>query len=86
MSLAAANASHAPTLLLTPHGHLLLAADADAPVLAAGLQRPLTDAFTPGAGHGLLYLGATQVASPLPPGKMPRKPLAQPIGRTILAK
>lgn len=61
------NATNAPTLLLTPHGHLLLAPDAEAPALAADLQQSLTDAFALGGGHGLFYLGATQVASVLPP-------------------
>ena len=60
-------ATNAPTLLLTPHGHLLLAPDTEAPALAADLQQSLTDAFALGAGHGLFYLGATQVASVLPP-------------------
>src|SRR5674476_426808 len=64
MSLASTNF---PTLQLTPHGHLLLVPDADAPALSADLQISLTDAFVLGTGHGLLHLGATQVASVLPP-------------------
>ena len=60
-------ATNPPTLLLTPHGHLLLAQDADAPVLLAEIQHGLLDAFASGAGHGLLYLGATEVTSVLPP-------------------
>ncbi len=52
--------------ILTPHGHLLLAPDSDAPVLAEGLQRRLTEAFARGAGHGLLQLGAGEVGTALP--------------------
>ena len=54
-------------LLLTPHGHLLLAPDVDAPALSAPLQQRLSDAFDLGAGHGLLQLGAAEVGSVLPP-------------------
>lgn len=64
MSLATA---HTVTLLLTPHGHLLLAPDPDVPPLAPGLQQRLSDAFVLGAGNGLLHLGATEVGSVLPP-------------------
>jgi non-specific serine/threonine protein kinase len=53
--------------LLTPHGRLLLAADADAPPLAEALAQRLDDAFAKGAGHGLLQLGAAEVGSVLPP-------------------
>ena len=53
--------------LLTPHGHLLAVPDADAPSLPAALQRRLADAFAPGTGHGLLYLGTAEVDSILPP-------------------
>ena len=53
--------------LLTPHGHLLLVPDADAPVLPAALQERLTEAFALGSGHGLLQLGAAEVSSVLPP-------------------
>ena len=53
--------------LLTPHGHLLLAPDVDAPALAAPLQQRLSDAFELGSGHGLLQLGAGEVSSVLPP-------------------
>ena len=52
--------------ILTPHGHLLLAPDADAPPLAEVLQRKLTAAFARGAGHGLLQLGADEVGTALP--------------------
>ncbi len=53
--------------LLTPHGHLLAVPDADAPSLPAALQRRLADAFAPGTGYGLLYLGTAEVDSILPP-------------------
>ncbi len=52
--------------LLTPHGHLLLAPDSDAPSSPAALQR-LIAAFALGSGHGLLQLGAAEVSSVLPP-------------------
>ena len=55
------------TLQLTPRGHLLLAHDDDAPSLSSALQTGLTDAFALGSGHGLFYLGATQVGTVLPP-------------------
>jgi len=51
---------------LTPLGHLALAAD-DAPALAPDLMQRLGAAFTRGAGHGLLHLGAEEVATTLPP-------------------
>ena len=53
--------------LLTPHGHLLLAPDADAPSLPVALQQRLAAAFALGSGHGLLHLGAAEVGSILPP-------------------
>ena len=53
--------------LLSPHGHLLLLPDADAPALPAALQQRLAHAFALGAGHGLLHLGAAEVGSILPP-------------------
>lgn len=53
--------------LLTPQGHLLLAPDADAQSLSAELQRRLADSFAIGAGHGLLQLGAAEIATVLPP-------------------
>ena len=53
--------------LLTPQGHLLLAPDPDDQPLAAELQRRLADTFVLGAGHGLLHLGATEIATVLPP-------------------
>lgn len=52
--------------ILTPHGHLLLAPDNDAPTLEDGLQRRLAESFACGAGHGLLQLGASEVGTALP--------------------
>ena len=57
----------AVTLILTPHGRLLLTSDADAPPLSPDLQEPLQRAFDRGSGHGLLFLGADAVAATLPP-------------------
>ena len=54
------------TPILTPHGHLLLAPDADALLLAETLQHRLATAFARGAGHGLLQLGAGEVGTALP--------------------
>ena len=54
--------------LLTPHGHLRLMPDSDAPPpLPATLAQRLSDAFARGSGHGLLHLGAAEVGSILPP-------------------
>jgi non-specific serine/threonine protein kinase len=53
--------------LVTPHGHLRLAPDSDAPPLPAALSQRLSDAFARGSGHGLLHLGAAEVGSTLPP-------------------
>ncbi len=55
------------TLILTPHGHLLLAPERDAPILAEALQASLVNAFIRSTGHGLLHLGAAQVGCALPP-------------------
>lgn len=61
-------------LTLSPQGHLRLDLDGpdsdaayalDAP-LDASLQGPLDKAFSAGAGHGLLHLGATGVGQVLP--------------------
>ena len=52
---------------LTPHGQLLLAPLADAPALEPALARRMQSAFARGAGHGLLWLGAAEVATALPP-------------------
>jgi len=53
--------------LVTPHGHLRLVPDSDAPPLPAALAQRLSAAFARGSGHGLLHLGATEVGSILPP-------------------
>jgi non-specific serine/threonine protein kinase len=52
--------------VLTPHGHLLLAEEEDAPVLDAQVAQRLRESFTRGAGHGLLQLGAGEVGTALP--------------------
>ena len=67
MSFAATHVTNGPTLQLTPHGHLVLVSDAEAPALASDLRHSLTDAFALGSGHGLFYLGATQVVTVLSP-------------------
>lgn len=54
-------------LQLTPKGHLQCAPEADAPLLADALADRLAAAFARGAGHGLLHLGAVEVAVALPP-------------------
>ena len=56
-----------PAPLVTPHGHLVLAAAPDAPALDAALRARLEEAFARGAGHGLLQLGAGEVGVALPP-------------------
>ena len=61
------SATPALTPLLTPQGHLLLAPDADEHPLPTELQGRLADTFALGAGHGLLYLGATEIDTVLPP-------------------
>ena len=53
--------------LLTPHGQMLVAPETDAPALPAVLDERLSEAFACGSGHGLLFLGATEVDSALPP-------------------
>jgi hypothetical protein len=55
------------TLILTPHGRLLLEdrPDADAP-LAHDLADRLIRAFVRGDGHGLLQLGAAEVQTAMP--------------------
>ncbi|MDA8382061.1 MAG: DEAD/DEAH box helicase [Betaproteobacteria bacterium] len=52
---------------LTPHGQLLPVPDGEAPPMAAALRTPLMEAFALGAGHGLLRLGTSGIAQPLPP-------------------
>ncbi len=55
------------TLCLTPHGRLVLVRTDDAPELEAERARRIERAFARGPGHGLLLLGAAEVASVLPP-------------------
>ena len=52
--------------VLTPHGHLLLVADDAAPDLGQELTRRVRKAFSRGAGHGLLHLGAAEMRMALP--------------------
>lgn len=54
-------------LQLTPRGHLLVGVESDAPPLSDALSDRLAAAFAQGAGHGLLHLGAAEVATALPP-------------------
>jgi non-specific serine/threonine protein kinase len=54
-------------LTLTPHGHLVLARDADAPPLDGALADRLLHAFERGPGHGLLLLGVDEAGAALPP-------------------
>ncbi len=54
------------SLVLTPHGHLVLAPTADAPDLPRDLSARLESAFARGAGHGLLELGLREVGTALP--------------------
>ncbi|MBZ5524526.1 MAG: DEAD/DEAH box helicase [Acidobacteriia bacterium] len=53
--------------ILTPHGHLNLVHEEDAPALDPRLARRLSDAFTRGSGHGLLQLGAGEAGVTVPP-------------------
>ncbi len=53
--------------ILTPQGHLTLRQTDDTPALDAELAQRLQGAFARGAGHGLLQLGAGEVATALPP-------------------
>jgi superfamily II DNA or RNA helicase len=52
---------------LTPHGHLTLTEDRDAPALDPEFAQRLRDAFARGSGHGLLQLGAGEVGTVIPP-------------------
>ena len=52
---------------LTPHGHLALTEDRDAPALDPEFARRLQDAFARGSGQGLLQLGAGEVGTVIPP-------------------
>jgi len=51
---------------LTPHGHLVLTGDCDAPALDSALAQRLQKAFARGSGHGLLQLGAAEVGTVIP--------------------
>ena len=57
-------ASLAP--VFTPHGRLTLIQANDAPLLEAATADRLQKAFARGSGHGLLQLGAGEVATALP--------------------
>ena len=57
-------ASLAP--IITPHGHLLAAPEADAPALTADVQVRIEQAATRGSGHLLLQLGAGEPGTALP--------------------
>ena len=52
---------------LTPHGRLQLTVGEDAAALSIDLVRHLQASFVLGPGHGLLYLGANEVGTALPP-------------------
>src|SRR5689334_3248233 len=53
------------TLILTPHGRLLLEDRPDADPVAQELAERLRHAFAQGHGHGLLQLGAAEVQTPM---------------------
>ncbi|WP_038380985.1 DEAD/DEAH box helicase [Bradyrhizobium elkanii] len=53
--------------VLTPHGLLTLRQTAQAPALEPDQGSQLEKAFLRGSGHGLLWLGADEVATVLPP-------------------
>src|SRR5947207_1250339 len=55
------------SLILTPHGRLVLEETDDAAPLAEDLAQRLEGAFAEGTGHGLLQLGAAEVQTALPP-------------------
>src|SRR3954452_10213521 len=54
-------------LRLTPHGHLLLDAAEDAPILDNAVAERLEEAFGRSTGHGLVQLGAGEIGHALPP-------------------
>jgi non-specific serine/threonine protein kinase len=56
-----------PSPQLTPRGHILAVAEAEAALLDDALVEPLTEAFVQGSGAGLLYLGTTTTGRALPP-------------------
>src|SRR5438128_264462 len=53
--------------VLTPHGLLTLRQSAEGLALEPGRSSRLEQAFARGSGHGLLYLGADEVGTHLPP-------------------
>ncbi|MPZ55992.1 MAG: ATP-dependent helicase [Rhizobiales bacterium] len=53
--------------VLSPHGVLTLRQTGEAPALDPGRGARLEKAFARGAGHGLLWLGANEVGTALPP-------------------
>ena len=55
------------TLCLTPHGHLVFRPTDDGSALGAGRADRIEAAFARGSGHGLLWLGAVEVGTVLPP-------------------
>ncbi|WP_216856255.1 SNF2 helicase-associated domain-containing protein, partial [Acidisphaera sp. S103] len=54
-------------LRLTPHGHLIVQEQDDAPEIDAQVLTRLTEAFARGSGDGLMRLGAGEVGRALPP-------------------
>jgi SNF2-related domain/SNF2 Helicase protein/Helicase conserved C-terminal domain len=54
-------------LRLSPSGHLVLEANAEAPAMEPEMATRLHAAFARGSGHGLLQLGAGEVGVALPP-------------------
>ncbi|MBF0182347.1 MAG: DEAD/DEAH box helicase [Magnetococcales bacterium] len=54
-------------LRLTPHGNLVLQEDEDSPSLDDAVAARLIQAFSHGAGHGLMRLGTGEVGRTLPP-------------------
>jgi len=62
-----AEAPRALVPVLTPHGRLVLTSAEDAPALAPDITHRLEKSFARGTGHGLLQLGAEEVATALPP-------------------
>ena len=54
-------------LRLTPHGHLVAEVQDDATEVDSLAAARLTEAFSHGAGHGLVRLGAGEVGQSLPP-------------------
>ncbi len=55
------------SLVLTPHGRLVLEESDDAPPLSDEAAERLERAFGRGVGHGLVQLGAAEVQTALSP-------------------